>query len=59
VCNDYIGTIEVINAFEKNNLKTVNKMKVLQNLSNIDWKDFKNQDRVKNIKNVIKEIGRA
>jgi hypothetical protein len=34
-------------------------MKVLQNLSNIDWKDFKNQDRVKNIKNVIKEIGRA
>lgn len=59
VCNDYFGTIEVINAFEKNNLKTVNKMKVLQNLSNIDWKDFKNQDRVKNIKNVIKEMGRA
>jgi len=59
VCNNYDGTMEVINAFEKNNVQTSSKITVLQNSANIDWSDLVKKDRVKNIKNLIKEMGRA
>ena len=59
VCNNYDGTMEVINAFEKNNVQTSSKITALQNSANIDWSDLVKKDRVKNIKNLIKEMGRA
>ena len=59
VCNDYDGTMDVVNAFEKNDVRTSIKIKVLQNFANLDWNDLENKDRVKDIKNVIKEMGRT
>lgn len=59
VCNNYGGTMEVINTFEKNNVQTSSKITALQNSANIDWSDLVKKDRVKNIKNLIKEMGRA
>jgi beta-N-acetylhexosaminidase len=59
VCNDYDGTMDVVNAFEKNDVQTSIKIKVLQNSANLDWNDLENKNRVKDIKNVIKEMGRT
>jgi beta-N-acetylhexosaminidase len=59
VCNDYDGTMDVVNAFEKNDVRTSIKIKVLQNSANLDWNELENKDRVKDIKNVIKEMGRT
>jgi beta-N-acetylhexosaminidase len=59
VCNNYYGTMEVVDAFEKNNVQTSSKITALQNSANIDWSDLVKKDRVKNIKNLIKEMGRA
>ena len=59
VCNNYDGTMEVVDAFEKNNVQTSSKITALQNSANIDWSDLVKKDRVKNIKNLIKEMGRA
>ena len=51
VCNDYDGTMDVVDAFEKNNIQNSS--------SNIEWSDLVKKDRVKDIKNLIKEMGRA
>ena len=59
VCNDNIGTLDVIDAFEKNDVQTSTKIQILQNSAHIDWNDLKSQDRVRNIKNLIKEMGRT
>ena len=59
VCNDYDGTMEVIDAFEKNNVQMSAKIKDLKNSANINWNDLENQDRVKDVKNIIKEMGRT
>ena len=59
VCNDYDGTMEVIDAFEKNNVQMSAKIKDLKNSENINWNDLENQNRVKDIKKIIKEIGRT
>jgi beta-N-acetylhexosaminidase len=58
VCNDYDGTMDVIDAFEKNDVQMSAKIKDLKNSADINWNDLENQDRVKDIKNLIKEMGR-
>lgn len=42
---------------KKNNVQTSSKITALQNSANIDWSDLVKKDRVKNIKNLIKEMG--
>lgn len=59
VCNDKIGTLDVIDAFEKNDVQTSTKIQILQNSAQIDWNVLKSQDRVRDIKNLIKEMGRT
>jgi beta-N-acetylhexosaminidase len=59
VCNDYDGTIAVIDAFEKNDVQMSTKIKDLKNSADINWNDLENQDRVKDVKNIIKEMGRT
>ena len=59
VCNDYVGTMEVIDAFETNNVQMSAKIKDLKNSEDINWNDLENQNRVKDIKNIIKEMGRT
>ena len=59
VCNDYDGTMDVIDAFEKNDVQMSAKIKDLKNSADINWNDLENQDRVKDIKNLIKEMGRT
>ena len=59
VCNDYDGTMEIIDAFEKNNVQMSAKIKDLKNSEDINWNDLENQNRVKDIKNIIKEMGRT
>ena len=59
VCNDYDGTMEVIDAFEKNNVQMSAKIKDLKNSENINWNDLENQDRVIDVKNLIIEMGRT
>ena len=59
VCNDYDGTMEVIDAFEKNNVQMSAKIKDLKNSEDINWNDLENQNRVKDVKKIIKEIGRT
>lgn len=59
VCNDYDGTMEVIDAFEKNNVQMSAKIKDLKNYEDINWNDLENQNRVKDVKKIIKEIGRT
>ena len=59
VCNDYDGTMEVIDAFEKNNVQMSAKIKDLKNSQDINWNDLENQNRVKDVKKIIKEIGRT
>jgi beta-N-acetylhexosaminidase len=58
VCNDYDGTMDVIDAFKKNDVQMSAKIKDLKNSADINWNDLENQDRVKDIKNLIKEMGR-
>ena len=58
VCNDNIGTLDVIDAFEKNGVQTSTKIQILQNSAHIDWNELNSQDRVRDIKNLIKEMGR-
>ena len=58
VCNDKIGTLDVIDAFKKNDVQTSTKIQILQNSAHIDWNVLKSQDRVRDIKNLIKEMGR-
>lgn len=59
VCNDKIGTLDVIDAFKKNDVQTSTKIQILQNSAHIDWNVLKSQDRVRDIKNLIKEMGRT
>ena len=59
VCNDYDGTMDVIDAFEKNDVQMLAKIKDLKNSADINWNDLENQDRVKEIKSLIKEMGRT
>jgi beta-N-acetylhexosaminidase len=59
VCNDYDGTMGVLDAFEKNNIDNSGKIRALQNSADIDWSELMNKDRAKDIKNLIREIGRA
>ena len=59
VCNDYDGTMDVVDAFEKNNIQNSSKIVTLQNSSNIQWSELVKKDRFKDIKNLIKEMGRA
>ena len=59
VCNDKIGTLDVIDTFEKNDVQTSTKIQILQNSAQIDWNVLKSQDRVRDIKNLIKEMGRT
>ncbi len=59
VCNDYDGTMEVIDAFEKNNVQMSAKIKDLKKSEDINWNDLENQNRVKDVKKIIKEIGRT
>ena len=59
VCNDYDGTMDVIDTFEKNDVQMSNKIKDLKNTADINWNDLENQDRVKEIKSLIKEMGRT
>jgi beta-N-acetylhexosaminidase len=58
-CNDNLGTIDAIETLEKNNIQTLAKIKLLQSSVNIDWDELNNQDRIKNIRNEIKLIGRT
>ena len=57
VCNDHDGTMDVIDTFEKNDVKTSVKIKNLKNAADIYWNDLKNQDRAIEVKNIIKEMG--
>jgi beta-glucosidase-like glycosyl hydrolase len=57
VCNDYDGAMDVIDAFEKNDVQMSAKIKDLKNSADINWNDLENQDRVKDVKNLIKEMG--
>ena len=59
VCNDYDGTMDVIDAFEKNDVQTSAKIKDLKNFADTNWNDLENQDRVKDIKNIIIEMERT
>ena len=59
VCNDYDGTMDVIDAFEKNDVQTSAKIKDLKNFADTNWDDLENQDRVKDIKNIIIEMERT
>ena len=59
VCNDYDGTMDVIDAFEKNDVQMSAKIKDLKNSADINWNDLENQDRVKDVKNLIREMGRT
>ena len=59
VCNDYDGTMDVVDVFEKNNIQNSSKIVTLQNSSNIQWSELVKKDRFKDIKNLIKEMGRA
>ena len=59
VCNDYDGTMDVIDAFEKNDVQTSAKIKDLKNFADSNWDDLENQDRVKDIKNIIIEMERT
>ena len=59
VCNDYDGTMDIVDAFEKNNIQNSSKIRALQNSADIDWSELMKKDRVKDIKNLIKEMGRA
>ena len=59
VCNDYDGTMDVVDAFEKNNIQNSSKIVTLQNSSNIQWSELVKKDRFKDIKNLIKEMGRV
>jgi beta-glucosidase-like glycosyl hydrolase len=59
VCNDYDGTMDVIDALEKNDVQMLAKIKDLKNSADINWNDLENQDRVKEIKSLIKEMGRT
>ena len=59
VCNDYDGTMDVIDAFEKNDVQMSAKIKDLKNSTDINWNDLENQDRVKHVRNLIKEMGRT
>jgi len=59
VCNDYDGTMDVVSAFEKNNIQNSSKIVALQNSGNIQWSELVKKDRFKDIKNLIKEMGRA
>ena len=45
--------------FEKNNVQMSAKIKDLKNSADINWNDLENQDRVKDVKNLIKEMGRT
>jgi hypothetical protein len=51
--------MDVVDAFEKNNIQNSSKIVALQNSSNIQWSELVKKDRVKDIKNLIKEMGRA
>ena len=59
VCNDYDGTMDVIDTFEKNDVQMSAKIKDLKNSADINWNDLENQDRVIDVKNLIKEMGRT
>ena len=59
VCNDYDGTMDVIDTFEKNDVQMSAKIKDLKNSADINWNDLENQDRVIGVKNLIKEMGRT
>ena len=59
VCNDYDGTMDVIDAFEKNDVQTSAKIKDLKNFADTNWDDLENQDRVKDVKNIIIEMRRT
>jgi beta-glucosidase-like glycosyl hydrolase len=58
VCNDYDGTMDVVDAFEKNNIQNSGKIRSFKNSADIDWSELMNKDRVKDIKNLIKEMER-
>ena len=51
--------MDVIDAFEKNDVQMSAKIKDLKNSADINWNDLENQDRVKDVKNLIKEMGRT
>ena len=59
VCNDYDGTMDVVDAFEKNNIQNSCEIVALQNSADIDWIELVKKDRVKDIQNLIKEMGRV
>jgi beta-N-acetylhexosaminidase len=59
VCNDYDGTMDIIDAFEKNDVQMSTKIKDLKNSADIHWNDLEKQDRVRDVKNLIKEMGRT
>ena len=59
VCNDYDGTMDVVDAFEKNNIQNSSEIVALQNSADIDWIELVKKDRVKDIQNLIKEMGRV
>ena len=56
---DYDGTMDVVDAFEKNNIQNSGKIRALQNSADINWSELMKKDRVKDIKNLIREMGRA
>ena len=59
VCNDYDGTMDVIDTFEKNDVQMSAKIKDLKNSADINWNDLENQDRVIDVKNLIEEMGKT
>ncbi|MDB3997074.1 beta-N-acetylhexosaminidase [Gammaproteobacteria bacterium] len=56
VCNNYEGTMDVIDAFEKNDVQRSAKIKDLKNFADINWNNLENQNRAKDVKNIIKEM---
>jgi hypothetical protein len=51
--------MDVIDAFEKNDVHMSDKIKDLKSSAHINWNDLENQDRVKDVKNLIKEMERT
>ena len=56
VCNDYEGANQVINCFEKENCKGVEKIGTMQKSKTIDWNELADNPRAIKIKQVIKTI---
>ena len=61
IFDNYYGTLKksVDDAFKKNDVQMSAKIKDLKNSADINWNDLENQDRVKDVKNLIKEMGRT